>query len=362
MIGDGSEEGRNDAEDEALCIIIEDPDTFKIATEFYALASVDRADSEDKKKHDSKAIVAAWTRALRQLDPGNCGIGSGGGDGGGGGGGGGAGGGDGGGGDGDGGGGGGGHSRSRSRAAGRGASYGSGRQGSKVGEFDSGLVDSDDGSVSPADPDSEDSAEENDEREKTDIWKKMLTTAGLDGASVNMGERKGIKGRMVKLINWFLARHCGGHNLQLAVLDSVEGEEGLEDLESMLKALYSRYSTAKQMGSLRDSSSMYEALEEFDHVIKFVGIHGIRWMASKKRALQAFIHNLPAAVADLNYHALNSVGAQFNLCTDPGDLIGLKVDVPFAPGTLNIDKKSGALTGFKRKKTHSYVGEVIIFN
>ena len=71
-------------------------------------------------------------------------------------------------------------------------------------------------------------------------WKKWLVALGMDGASVNMGERKGVIALFQAILAWVKARHCGAHNLQLAVLDDHGEQQLLKDFEELLKATHAR--------------------------------------------------------------------------------------------------------------------------
>ena len=118
-----------------------------------------------------------------------------------------------------------------------------------------------------------------------------MVLMGLDGASTNMGAHSGIAVRSQEPVPWVLARHCGAHNLELAVIEPTSNFTELQALEVGLKGLYARYVTAKQWGSLKDSALMADALKTSFPVHRFISIHGIRWLASQTRTIKAVLHN-----------------------------------------------------------------------
>ena len=64
IIGDGSEQGKNDGSAEALCVLFEHPVTREIVVEFFALELVNQSDSANGLSHDAQAVTSAWIRAL----------------------------------------------------------------------------------------------------------------------------------------------------------------------------------------------------------------------------------------------------------------------------------------------------------
>ena len=135
------------------------------------------------------------------------------------------------------------------------------------------------------------------------LWLTMLIFMGLDGASTNMGAQNGIAARFAEFCCWIVARHCGAHNLELAVMHTSSIYPLLYSLEFGLKGLYARYGTAKQFGGLKDAAVMAEALDEKHSTHRFVSIHGIRWLASQSRTIDAALHNWTAAAIHLHAQA-----------------------------------------------------------
>ena len=211
-LGDGSEQGRGQAEAEAQAVQYWKRATNgrrELTCEYFDLSLVDRADSADGTKHDAPAITACYTKTL--------------------------------------------DSRFEQHTAG-----------------------------------------------SANVWRSMLVLMGLDGASVNMGAYTGIAALFKAILPWVLARHCGAHNLELAAVQSKSDSPELIYLEDGLKSLYSRYVTAKQWGSLKDSAQMAEALDAECTTHRFVSLHGIRWLASQKRTIKAALENWTAAAIDLH--------------------------------------------------------------
>ena len=72
------------------------------------------------------------------------------------------------------------------------------------------------------------------------VGKPILVGGGTDGASVNVGEQNGMKGKLQKEIPWLFWAWCYGHCLELACKDALLSNVFKNILEMLLK-LYSIY-------------------------------------------------------------------------------------------------------------------------
>ena len=263
IIGDGSEEGRNDAEDEVQVVVFEEHGEIK--TEFFALDRVLTSESADGKSHDAMAVTASWVRCMSEI-------------------------------------------------------------GAALATPDPGL------------------------------FKAMLVAGGADGASLNMGRVSGVVARMQSIVPHFLLRHCGGHNLELALHDASKDEELLQHFEGLLKRLYSTYRTAKRMAGLRGAEDMNTVLEDECPVVKYLGILEIRWLSSKHRAIKSALRNWASAIVDTHVNALPETGAAHHMGKPMEWFKGTKVNVTFPAGS-RIMNRNGSL-GAKRLNSVVKIGSV----
>lgn len=142
-------------------------------------------------------------------------------------------------------------------------------------------------------------------------WADTLAFGGADGANVMQGTVDGVAGLLKTLAGGhFEMFHTVAHRLELGITDAIK--EHVEDLEDLLKGLYSHYENSpKQKAALKKLSLV---LDDYDPVA-FVGLHGIRWVASKTRALQAVIKNLQLVNVDLHRKSVAKLpAAERNAC------------------------------------------------
>lgn len=78
---------------------------------------------------------------------------------------------------------------------------------------------------------------------------------------------------------------------------------------------------------------MQKLYDETTHMLKHVSLHGIRWMASKRRAIKALVHNYPALCFFLNDVALTSIRCQWSNTTPSQNFVNLRVNHLDADGT-----------------------------
>ena len=136
--------------------------------------------------------------------------------------------------------------------------------------------------------------------------KPVLVGAGTDGASVNLGEQNGMKGKMQKEIPWLYWAWCYAHRLELACRDSLSSQL-FKDITDMLLRLYYIYEKSPKKSwdlsdIVTDLKEVFEFKEGGDMPVRS---QGSRWITHKRKALQrlvdrygAYINHLTALVAD----------------------------------------------------------------
>ena len=137
--------------------------------------------------------------------------------------------------------------------------------------------------------------------------KPILLGGGSDGASVNVAEQNGMKGKMHRELPWLFWAWCYAHRLELASKDSFSS--GLfTSISDMLLRLYYLYSKSpKKIRELTDIISDLREVYEFgkggDVPIRS---HGSRWISHKRQALQRIIDRYGAYIAHLTTLAADS--------------------------------------------------------
>lgn len=123
-------------------------------------------------------------------------------------------------------------------------------------------------------------------------WKEKLVAVSFDGASVNMGPVSGIVKLMEDDCGDLATVHCVAHRLELALADALKCVRYVTNVEDTIKGIYSFYhNSAKRT---RELKSLSEILDE--KVLRPVGLHGIRWLQSRHRAVQVLIKNWHAVI------------------------------------------------------------------
>lgn len=120
--------------------------------------------------------------------------------------------------------------------------------------------------------------------------KPILIGGGTDGASVNIAEQNGMKGKMQRELPWLFWGWCYAHRLELACKDSFIIEL-FKNISDMLLCLYYLYSKspkklrelAEVVGGLRQ---VFEFCEGGDALIRS---QGSRWISHKHQALQRIV-------------------------------------------------------------------------
>ena len=130
--------------------------------------------------------------------------------------------------------------------------------------------------------------------------KPILVGGGTDGASVNVAEQNGMKGKLQRELPWIHWAWCYAHRLELACKDAMTSQL-FTDLVEMLLRLYYVYS--KSPKKCRELSDIVENLKE---VFEFpnggnqpVRSQGSRWISHKRKALQRLVDRYGAYMSHL---------------------------------------------------------------
>lgn len=123
-----------------------------------------------------------------------------------------------------------------------------------------------------------------------------LACINMDGASVNMGAKNGVARKLSDCVDHpVIITHCVAHRLELGVLDAAKDVSYLDQFEGVIKRIYRFYSySPKRRAQLR---SISEVLDE--DLMMYSDIKSIRWVASKRRAVNAVVNDYKATVTHL---------------------------------------------------------------
>ena len=141
--------------------------------------------------------------------------------------------------------------------------------------------------------------------------KPIVVGGGTDGATVNIGQHRGMKGTMQEALPWLFWTWCYSHRLELACKDALSSRL-FKDIDEMLLRLYLIYAKSpKKSRELSDLVSDLKEVFELPNGGDFpVRSQGSRWISHKRSALQqfvdhygAYIHHLAALVEDQSLRA-----------------------------------------------------------
>ena len=128
-----------------------------------------------------------------------------------------------------------------------------------------------------------------------------MVNVNLDGASVNMGVYNGLGVRLQLRNGQHVVTHCINHGLELSILDIRKDESYINELESVIKCVFSFYHySAKRVRALELVAATLDV-----HLAHFGGIQAIRWVSSQHRALQALHTNYTATCEHLDNIAVS---------------------------------------------------------
>ncbi|CAB3995601.1 zinc finger 862-like [Paramuricea clavata] len=120
-----------------------------------------------------------------------------------------------------------------------------------------------------------------------------LVGFGADGASVNSGDKNGVKALLQEKSPWLIFQWCVAHRLELALKDALQ-PTFFKQVDQMLTRLHSFYS--KSPKKLHELKSLHELLKNtFDFVegsLKPKRASGTRWISFKLAALRLVLSHL----------------------------------------------------------------------
>jgi hAT family C-terminal dimerisation region len=126
-------------------------------------------------------------------------------------------------------------------------------------------------------------------------WHCKLVAMLSDGASVNLGQKKGVAALLKSKSPWLITIHCFNHRLELAVKDSITKHKCFNNVLDLLMTLYNYYHSSPKR--LRDVKEVADSLD--DHFTKLQRCNGTRWVAFKLKALQSVKKNYGIIVQHL---------------------------------------------------------------
>ena len=136
---------------------------------------------------------------------------------------------------------------------------------------------------------------------KYDSLSETLVSASFDGANVMLGSNDSVASRLLGAAPNAVIIHAVAHRNELTVAAAFGQVPILKLIEEVIQGTYNKYCM---------SSKKFEALKEIanameqDPILRFKGIHGIRWMASKKDALRVVLRNLIALILQTKREAM----------------------------------------------------------
>lgn len=130
--------------------------------------------------------------------------------------------------------------------------------------------------------------------------KPILIGGGTDGASVNIGEQNGMRGRLQEELPWLMWTWCYAHRLELACKDSLCSKL-FKEIDEMLLRLYYLYAKSPKKcrelaGIVADLKEVFEFPKGGDKPIRS---QGSRWITHKRNALQRLIDRYGAYLSHL---------------------------------------------------------------
>ncbi len=130
--------------------------------------------------------------------------------------------------------------------------------------------------------------------------KPILIGGGTDGASVNVAEQNGMKGKLQRELPWLSWTWCFAHRLELSCKDAFSCQL-FKDIDEMLLRMYYLY--AKSPKKSRELADIVDVLKE---VWQFprggdvpVRSQGSRWINHKRKALQRNVDRYGAYLSHL---------------------------------------------------------------
>ena len=129
----------------------------------------------------------------------------------------------------------------------------------------------------------------------------ILIGVGTDGASVNIGEQNGMKGKLQEALPWLFWSWCYAHRLELACKDALSSDL-FKEIEDMLLRLY--YIYEKSPKKCRELAEISEDLKEVYDFGKGgdkpLRSHGSRWISYKRKSLLRILERYGAYILHLS--------------------------------------------------------------
>lgn len=157
---------------------------------------------------------------------------------------------------------------------------------------------------------------------------KSLVSADFDGASVMLGSENSVGTKFIELANQVVVTHAVAHRLELVWADACAEVVFLYLVAEVLSAAYAMLSASLKMN--HQMKEMADLLDE--DLVSLKAGHGIRWLASQKRVIQAFLRTWVVFVTCLEAIALASVGLKLTTSSPGTNFIGQKFMVVFDDG------------------------------
>ncbi|XP_042533037.1 zinc finger protein 862 [Dipodomys spectabilis] len=117
---------------------------------------------------------------------------------------------------------------------------------------------------------------------------------GTDGSTMLSG-KGGLVEKFQELIPQLLPVHCVAHRLHLAVVDACRNIDLVRKCDRHLRTIFKFYqSSNKRLSELRDGAAPLE-----QEIVRLKDLNAVRWVASKRRTLNALIVSWPTLARHL---------------------------------------------------------------
>ena len=149
------------------------------------------------------------------------------------------------------------------------------------------------------------------------MLKEGLISGSFDGATVMLGADNSVATRFLQLAAQMIITHAVAHRLELVWADACVEVCYLLLVAEVLADAYSLLSV-----SLKKNHAMKEMADLLDQPpVSHKSGHGIRWLASQKRVIQAFLRTWHVFVCFLEATALASVGCSLTTTSHRDDFL-----------------------------------------
>ncbi|XP_032696125.1 zinc finger protein 862 [Lontra canadensis] len=126
---------------------------------------------------------------------------------------------------------------------------------------------------------------------------------GTDGSAV-LSSRGGLVEKFQEVIPQLLPVHCVAHRLHLAVVDACGGIDLLKKCDRHIRTVFKFYqSSSKRLSALQEGAGPLE-----QEILRLKDLNAVRWVASRRRTLNALVVSWPALARHLQ--AVAEAGGQ----------------------------------------------------